>query len=299
MIDQWAGLLRGIDKTLLRLAIWFAIALLTMVPLERMFALRRHPTWRRPGFAQDVLYFVASGVLPAFVLVFVYAAVTACVDAVLPSAWFAWVRSCPGWTRLALTIVVADLGYYWAHRWAHETPRLWRLHAIHHSPTAMDWLVATRTHPLEIVYVRGLSFVPVYALGLIDVTAAGQSAALMLLVVFNTFWGFFIHANVGLNLGWIERIVTTPRFHHWHHADDSAAVHNKNYAALLPALDMVFGTFHLPQREFPKTYGSPTRLPHGFMRQLFGTFGASSARRIQIASDTAPVLPTVCERHLR
>ena len=272
MIGQWTSLVLSLDKTVLKLVVWLLIAMLTMVPLERLFELHRRETALRRGLFEDILYYFASGLLPAFLLVIVYAVVTRFFDAVLPSAWFAWVSGRPGWARLALTVVVADLGYYWAHRWSHAWPRLWRMHAIHHSPTELDWLAATRVHPLEIAYARGLSFVPVYALGLIDVRVAGQSTALMLLVVFNTFWGFFIHANVGLNLGWLERVLTTPRFHHWHHANDSVEVHDKNFAALLPCLDMMFGTFHLPQREFPAIYGTSTPLPAGFARQLLDVF---------------------------
>ncbi len=29
-------------------------------------------------------------------------------------------------------LVIAELGQYWMHRWMHEKPLLWRLHAVHH-----------------------------------------------------------------------------------------------------------------------------------------------------------------------
>jgi hypothetical protein len=43
------------------------------------------------------------------------------------------------------------------------------------------------------------------------------------------FQGLLVHANVDIRLGPLEWIVSTPHFHHWHHADQQGA-RNKNYA---------------------------------------------------------------------
>lgn len=58
----------------------------------------------------------------------------------------------------------------------------------------------------------------------------------------------------------------TPQFHHWHH---SARKYNRNFAAHLPVIDWMFGTYHLPADEWPEEYGiigSP--VPDGYMAQL-------------------------------
>ena len=65
----------------------------------------------------------------------------------------------------------------------------------------------------------------------------------------------------------LERVVATPAFHHWHHTNDENI--NKNYAALLPFLDSVFGTLHLPQH-WPPCYGIDEPLAPTLRGQLIG-----------------------------
>jgi len=69
-----------------------------------------------------------------------------------------------------------------------------------------------------------------------------------LLVVY--FYSSFIHANIGWKLGFLERIFVTPRFHHWHHGSDRAAI-DINYSSHFPIYDWLFGTHHLPKEEWP------------------------------------------------
>ena len=47
-----------------------------------------------------------------------------------------------------------------------------------------------------------------------------------------------------------------------------------NYAAILPVLDRVFGTFHLP-RTRPAAYGIDGDMPPGFLAQLTQAFQRS------------------------
>ena len=59
-----------------------------------------------------------------------------------------------GFSILALALVAAvvalfDLAIYWAHRWSHEVPALWRFHAVHHSTEHLDWISGFRNHPLD------------------------------------------------------------------------------------------------------------------------------------------------------
>ena len=49
------------------------------------------------------------------------------------------------------------------------------------------------------------------------------------------------------------RLIATPAFHHWHHSAEREAV-DKNFAVHTPILDILFGTYYLPDR-WPTEYG--------------------------------------------
>jgi sterol desaturase/sphingolipid hydroxylase (fatty acid hydroxylase superfamily) len=172
------------------------------------------------------------------------------------------------WPRAFAALVAGEIGYYWGHRLMHAVPFLWRFHAIHHSPEHIDFLVNTRAHPVDLTFGRLCSFVPIYALGLAQPASAdgGIIGIIPILVTLaGVVWAFFIHANLGWRLGPLEWVITTPRFHHWHHAMEPA---NRNYASMLPVLDRIFGTSHLPKRQWPPRYGITGAVPESWADQL-------------------------------
>jgi sterol desaturase/sphingolipid hydroxylase (fatty acid hydroxylase superfamily) len=75
----------------------------------------------------------------------------------------------------------------------------------------------------------------------------------LLVVLVSTAWGFFVHANLRWRFGPLEWLVATPAFHHWHHTYEQP--HNKNYSSMLPWMDRVFGTYHMPKALWPGQYG--------------------------------------------
>ncbi len=171
------------------------------------------------------------------------------------------VRSLPVWGQAVLLLFFADLVQYWVHRSFHEVPFLWRFHAVHHSTEHMDWLAGSRTHLVQVLADRTLVMVPLYLLG-------PDVAALNVYVVIAGFQAVFVHANVGVDFGWLERVVVTPRFHHWHHSSERPAI-DTNYSVHLPIFDRVFRTWHLPDgHRWPAHYGTVTPIPRGFLGQL-------------------------------
>ena len=78
----------------------------------------------------------------------------------------------------------------------------------------------------------------------------------------------FVHANVRWDFGFLKYVIVTPQYHHWHHSDDPAYA-NTNYAVHLPLIDMLMGTFKLPDKMWPDTYGVfGQQPPKGFLSQL-------------------------------
>lgn len=278
--QQWQALAASLPHKALGLAAWLLVMALAFGLLERRFAIRPQRFLRR-HLAQDLGYYLLGGLLPQFLTVVATGALAWFASGLVPAGFYAWVAGLPFAVRVGALVLLGDVAFYWAHRWSHESDWLWRLHAVHHSPTAMDWLVNTRAHPLDLVFARAVSAVPIIVLG-IRQGNDGLDVAVAVYLAFTTLWAFFVHANLNWRLGWLEQVVVTPAFHHWHHANLPGAL-NKNYAALFPWIDRLFGTYHLPAQQFPGTYGTDRELHDTLGGQLVSPFVAvqrPSTRRI-------------------
>jgi sterol desaturase/sphingolipid hydroxylase (fatty acid hydroxylase superfamily) len=183
----------------------------------------------------------------------------------------------PTWIRFASALLVAEFGFYWGHRWMHQFAFLWRFHAIHHSAAEMDWLVNTRAHPVDLLFTRLCGYVPLYLLGLAQPAANRVDWVPLAVALAGSLWGYFIHANLRWRLGWLEYLIATPAFHHWHHhnAGPGGARH-ANYAPTLPFLDRIFGTWYLDKAGFPDKYGIDEPVGSGLVRQLLQPFTKTS-----------------------
>jgi sterol desaturase/sphingolipid hydroxylase (fatty acid hydroxylase superfamily) len=235
-----------------RLATWLAILAAAFVPLERAFALRQAPVLRK-GFAADVALYFLNGVVPAIVLSLPLALLADGVHRVMPEAVLSTVAGLPLWAKLPLALVIGEVGAYWGHRWTHEVPLLWQFHAVHHEAEHMDWLVNTRAHPLDMVFVRLCTLAPLYALGFAGASGPEVTAAPAAVLLVGTLWGYVIHANVAWRFGWFEQVLSSPAFHHWHHTLSGPI--NRNYSSMFPWMDRAFGTLHLPRAAWPESYG--------------------------------------------
>ena len=262
--------LPGFALDVLRLSIWLLLLMMVFVPLERLFGVHPQKVFRK-SFPVDLGYYFVTNLVPKALLVFPLALIAWGLHYSVPSGLHTWVAAMPLWMRLAAALVVGEAGYYWGHRWTHEVPLLWRFHAIHHSAEQIDWLVNTRAHPLDIVFVRVCSFVPLIALGLAQPTM-GKSLDVvpLLLLLIGTLWGFFIHANLRWRFGWLGLVLSTPAFHHWHHTNDEHV--NKNYASMLPVMDILFGSWYMPKRQWPTKYGIDGTMAPGLAGELVQPF---------------------------
>jgi lathosterol oxidase len=174
-----------------------------------------------------------------------------------------FMKSLPWVVQFLLIMLSTDIVQYWVHRVFHMVPWLWKFHAVHHSTDAMDWLAGSRLHIVEQTITRASSFLPVYILGFSEVPMYAY-------IVFITFHATFIHANVRWDYGPFRWLLATPKFHHWHHAIEREAI-DKNFAVHFPVLDLLFGTFYLPDK-WPTGYGIHDKVPRGWWRQLFYPF---------------------------
>ncbi len=161
-----------------------------------------------------------------------------------------------------LAVLFADFVTYWTHRAFHHG-WLWRLHAIHHSSRALDWLAGARNHPLaealQTTMVAGLLLVAGFDPRVLVVTAPLGLYAILL------------HANVSFGTSFVRYAIATPLFHRWHHAHpDALPIERRcgvNFAGLLPIWDLLFGTFWTPQHQ-PDAFGADANVPARFVSQL-------------------------------
>lgn len=254
-----AALLAGTSLAIDRSPIGAMVALFVLVvPFEKLFP--RHPQrLRRPGLGTDLAYLASQPVL----------GVAGVIVAIVVGALSLWwvpglavrplVDLLPSTLRLVVGFALFDMTIYWTHRWYHEVPFLWRFHAIHHSSARMDWVSGIRNHPLDGALIAPPFF---FLLG------AGFSAEFTgALAVVQIVTGLFLHANVRWRLRPLHRLVITPEFHHWHHANEPEAIHT-NYSVFLPLWDIVFGTYRMPRDRRPSRYGVDEPIPTDLVGQL-------------------------------
>jgi len=247
------------------------LVILIFVPLERLLALRPKQEILRGGWVTDVVHLFITGILIKFGLALVIAATIFGAERLVPADWHAAVAAQPHWLQFIEVFIVADLGFYAAHRAFHAVPFLWRIHSVHHSIEAMDWLAAHRVHPIDQVLTKGASFLPVFALGF--------AMEPILLWAFVYQWqSLLIHANTRIGFGPLRWIVASPRFHHWHHANCPEAI-DRNFAGQLALLDLCFGTLHLPRDRTPERYGTNDPVPRSYLLQLAYPFAPKSTAR--------------------
>lgn len=263
-----------------------------IVPFEKMFPRHRGQRVRRPLAALDIRYALTAPLLNVIGIT---------VAVVVGLASLAWV---PGLLLRPLVgmlprsvlpfvgIALFDLAIYWVHRWSHEVPTLWRFHAVHHSTEHLDWISGFRNHPFD-----GAIVAPPFVLLL----AAGFDAAFTgALAVIQIVTGLFLHANVRWRWRPLHRVVITPEFHHWHHANEVDA-HNSNYSVFLPVWDLLFGTYYMPRNKRPMRYGVNDDIPTTMVGQLrYPLAGVRSPRRMirhpwQSLRAAVPIVRRVCQ----
>ena len=248
-----------------RLCAWLLLLALIFLPLERLFALHPQKFFRK-ALAQDLGYYFISGLVPGLLLAVPLSLVALGAHTIVPWRLQTAVAAWPLWQRVLAGVVVGEIGFYWGHRWTHEIPFLWRFHSIHHSAEHVYFLTSSRAHPLDSVFTRLCGLIPVYILGIATPLTPEGGAVSALLVLVITMWGFFIHSNVRWRLGPLEWVIATPAFHHWHHT--LGEQRDRNYAPMLPWIDRIFGTYHLPRDQWPSAYGIEAKLPASVGAQL-------------------------------
>lgn len=261
------------NPNLFGLAAAFALFLIVFRLLELTRPRHRRLALLRPGFLLDLSYWLFTPLVTKWI------SRAAVITITVPLALLVYGRvdagdiangygpasKLPLWIQAAAIMMIGDFCGYWMHRIFHHG-RLWRFHAIHHSPTALDWLSALRVHPVNDALMRIATTLPLLALGFAPVAVVSVIPVLTVMAI-------VVHANLDWDWGPLRTVLVSPRFHRWHHADDDAA-RGKNFAGLFPLWDILFRTYYMPARMAPQRFGTDLAVPENLWRQLVFPFAS-------------------------
>lgn len=241
---------------------------LVFVLLEQLFPHKREQKILRKEWRLDFAYYVFNHLMVSVILLITTAFSEGLFGWAVNAKLEAAIRSQPVWLQFIEVLFAADMAQYWGHRLMHENRRLWNFHAVHHCPEKMDWLSGSRIHFVEVLFTRSTVLLPIYLLGFAE-------NAVNAYVIWVGIQAVLIHSNTDIPFGPLKYLFATPHFHHWHHAADAEAI-DRNYAANLPVLDMLFGTYISNSGRWPERYGVVGKdLPRGFVSQHLYPFIAS------------------------
>jgi sterol desaturase/sphingolipid hydroxylase (fatty acid hydroxylase superfamily) len=170
-----------------------------------------------------------------------------------------------GGRAVALSIIVyivaIDFAEYLFHRAQHAWPVLWALHSLHHSDPAVNVTTTTRHHWIDI-FIKSIAVYPVVGLLL---TVPYQAILINALV---GHYNYFLHFNIKVSFGPLAALLNSPQYHRLHHSN-GAQHSNKNFAALFPVFDLLFGTYCRPSaNEYPATGIGGRQGPKGMLEAV-------------------------------
>lgn len=170
-----------------------------------------------------------------------------------------------GW-RLAyglLTLLVADMIFYFTHLFGHRTKIGWAFHKVHHSAEVLTPLTRYREHFVEgIYYAAGSAAGLGFCGGVFAYLLQGSitQVTLMNLGIFAFLFALnanFRHYHVSLRYPpWLERWLQSPGLHHFHH---SYSPHHwdTNLGLVTSIWDRLVGTLYIGPRYEATPWGLP------------------------------------------
>lgn len=233
----YAAITRQWDYGLTNLAAVFLV-MIYLVLMERWRPYRTdwQPTareWKRDGLYL-FLAFLVAGVSQA--LLFGTAADMARATLSLPLA-----------LEAPLALLVASLVGYAFHRYSHSNRWLWMVHGIHHLPHKVNVANNITVHFIEVLLTGLLVNLALYALGV-------SAESVLITGVFTALHGYFTHANVDTQMGWLNCIIACPEGHRLHHSKHVPEA--GHFGSELAIWDVVFGTMTWRPGRAPEAYGT-------------------------------------------
>lgn len=135
---------------------------------------------------------------------------------------------------------------------------------MHHSSEKLYVMASARNHPMNAILAYGSQLLPLTLLG-------APSEVIGLLSVYTAVNGMLQHANVEMNTGWLNWVLSTADLHRWHHSAEMEES-NSNYGGNLALWDVVFGTRYCPDGSPDEVGLGNMKLPENFFAHLASPF---------------------------
>ncbi len=163
---------------------------------------------------------------------------------------------------VGLCIVLADLAYYWEHRFTHRVGIAWATHTVHHSSPYFNMSVAYRFGPLDGFF--PLFFhLPLVLVGFHPLVVLFAEAVVQL-------YQTPLHTEaVGKLPKPVEAVMNTPSHHRVHHGTNPQYI-DKNYGGIFIVWDRLFGTFEEEQEKVIYGISEPLNSINPFVVFLHG-----------------------------
>lgn len=194
-----------------------------------------------------------------------------------------WPTEWPVPVQIILGILIWDLGNHLAHRAGHKIPLLWRFHAVHHSAARLSVINTGRFHPLD-------TFKSVLIGAPLPILLGAPADISLWYAAANVFAGILTHCNVNLHCGPLNYVLSTPNLHRWHHSRKAEET-DTNYGEMTIIWDILFGSYHNPDRRPPRNVGLDAidaPVSSHIFRQFFQPF---TRRGHHADADQIPSLP--------
>lgn len=260
LIDTISGYFLNMSNAeIYSMLIIFAAAILFVI-LERIYPYTKGQKVLREGFFDDLaLYTIAQSYILSIII---FSFIISYIDETTGLSRLKLFADVPVWIQLIFFTITHDIYIYFMHRWQHSNKWLWRIHEAHHSPKKVDWLSGSRSHALEILINQTIEFAPIILLGSTPEVIAYKG-------LISAVWGMYIHSNLNVKTGWLQKIINGPEMHRWHHSTGKGR--NRNFATKFAIWDWVFGTAYLPETK-PDEYGLKTYFPAHYFNQTLYAF---------------------------
>lgn len=237
---------------------WFFVVALGFLALEFLrYGLRKELSWSLLGdsvtnFVTLIFYLVLTiFIFGSFYLIAFYGAYH-----------FALFEIEINWVTVGICIVLADLAYYWEHRFLHRVNVAWATHTVHHSSPFFNISVAYRFGPLDAFW-PVFFHLPLLLLGFHPIVVLFAEVMVQL-------YQTLLHTEAVKKLPRpIEWIMNTPSHHRVHHGSNPAYL-DKNYAGVFIIWDRMFGTFAEEKEEVVYGLVNPINSINPFVAFLHG-----------------------------